>query len=92
MIYALNLSAEKRILSACVVLPGGKYDSMPTVEELPDGDITEYRYLGGQYIHDPLPKPEQEQPEPTPTLEDRVEALETTSDDIILMMAELIGG
>lgn len=33
-----------------------------------------------------------EQPEPTPTIEERVESLENTSDDVILMIAELIGG
>ena len=31
-------------------------------------------------------------PEQKPTTEQRVDALETTTDDIILMMAELIGG
>lgn len=31
-------------------------------------------------------------PEQKPTTEHRVDALETTTDDIILMMAELIGG
>ena len=31
-------------------------------------------------------------PAPTPTLESRVETLETTTDDMILLMAELIGG
>lgn len=31
-------------------------------------------------------------PAPEPTTEERVDALETTTDDIILMMAELIGG
>lgn len=31
-------------------------------------------------------------PEDKPTTEQRVDALETTTDDIILMMAELIGG
>ena len=31
-------------------------------------------------------------PVPTPTLENRVETLETTTDDMILLMAELIGG
>lgn len=31
-------------------------------------------------------------PEEKPTTEQRVDALETTTDDIILMMAELIGG
>ena len=31
-------------------------------------------------------------PVPTPTLESRVETLETTTDDMILLMAEMIGG
>ena len=31
-------------------------------------------------------------PEPTPTLDARVGALETTTDDMILLMADLIGG
>lgn len=31
-------------------------------------------------------------PEPAPTLESRVEVLETTTDDMILLMADLIGG
>ena len=31
-------------------------------------------------------------PEPAPTLESRVETLETTTDDMILLMADLIGG
>lgn len=33
-----------------------------------------------------------EMPEPEPTLEERLDALETTTDDMILLMAELIGG
>ena len=32
------------------------------------------------------------QPVPTPTLESRVETLEPTTDDMILLMADLIGG
>ena len=31
-------------------------------------------------------------PVPTPSLENRVEALESTTDDMILLMADLIGG
>ena len=31
-------------------------------------------------------------PVPTPSLENRVEVLETTTDDMILLMADLIGG
>ena len=62
--YALNLAEDGRILSAWVVLPDGKYVGMPLVDTLPDGDIYEYRYENGEYIHDPLPEPEQPEPEP----------------------------
>ena len=37
------------------------------------------------------PTPE-EQPDGAPTLRDRIEFLETTTDDMILLMADLIGG
>lgn len=33
-----------------------------------------------------------EMPEPEPTPEERLDAMETTTDDMILLMAELIGG
>lgn len=38
-----------------------------------------------------VPTPE-EQPDGAPTLRERVELLESANDDIILLMAELIGG
>lgn len=88
--YALNLSEDNRILSACVVLPigyideegnpvneedkgaipvydivDGKYNGMPVVETLPEGDISNYKYINNEYIYDPLPEPEPIEPEPT---------------------------
>lgn len=56
MKYALNLGENKRILSACIVLPNTP-DTMPMVDSLPDGDITDYRYDGGKFIYDPIPEP-----------------------------------
>lgn len=88
MKIALNLSDDGRILS--VTFDRFAPPEQPRVENLPDGDITEYRYVDGEYIHEPLP--ETELPEEKPTVEERVSALEVTTDDIILMMAELIGG
>lgn len=60
--YALNLSEDGRILSAC---KKGKYEGMPIVDTLPEGNIYEYRYENGEYIHDPLPEPEQPEAEAT---------------------------
>lgn len=69
--YALNLDEDGRILSAT-------YESyavagMPIVNTLPDGDITDYKYIDGSYVYDPLPKPAAE-----PTAE--AEALEMVVD------------
>lgn len=43
----------------------GKYHGMPIVDVLPEGDITDYKYVDGEYVYDPLPKPEPVDPEPT---------------------------
>lgn len=63
--YALNLDDEKRILSACTVLSTGTYNGMPIVNTLPDDDITDYKYIDGEYVYDPLPDPVEPDPEPT---------------------------
>lgn len=62
--YALNLGEGGRILSACVALSIGSYEGMPQADHLPEGDVSDYKYLGGEYVYDPLPKPEP-MPEPT---------------------------
>ena len=68
--YALNLDADGRILSAT-------YESyavagMPIVNTLPDGDITDYKYINGEFIYEPLPEPIQPQ---EPTIDDIIDAL-----------------
>ena len=54
--YALNLNpADKRILSATYeqfAAPG-----QPLVEDLPDGNMLDWRYEDGEYIYDPIPAP-----------------------------------
>lgn len=65
MKYALNLDAEGRILSA--TYPKYAPRDAVTVDELPDGNLNDYRYVDGDFVYDPLPEPEPEQPaEPTP--------------------------
>lgn len=66
--YALNLDEDGRILSATYesyAVPG-----MPIVDTLPDGDVSDYKYIDGSYVYDPLP-----QPEPTQTTEPTAEEL-----------------
>lgn len=69
--YSLNLSDDNRILSACVCLDGFEYENI--VDALPEGDISDYKYIGGEYVLDPLPKPEP--PEPEPTADEILDAL-----------------
>lgn len=63
MKYALNLAEDGRILSATYT----KYAPADAVivDVLPEGDISDYLYVEGQYLYDPLPEPEQ--PEPSPS-------------------------
>lgn len=55
--YALNLNNDNRILSACVVLPYTPED-LPRVDALPDGDVNDWLFVGGEFVYDPLPKPD----------------------------------
>lgn len=52
--YSLNLDKDKRILSTCVCLDGFEYENI--VDELPEGDVTNYKYVKGEYVYDPLPE------------------------------------
>lgn len=64
MKFALNLGEDNRVLSASFVSEYTPTDAV-FVDELPEGNICDYRYIDGEYIHDPLPKPEQPEAEPT---------------------------
>ena len=61
--YSLDLDTDNRILSACICLEGFEYKNI--VDVLPDGDISDYRYIDGEYVYDPLPEPEPQPVEPT---------------------------
>ena len=69
----------------------GNYFRQPIIDER---GIYRYKLVDGK----PVERTQEEMdadyvpPEQKPTTEQRVDALETTTDDIILMMAELIGG
>ena len=53
--FALTLAEDGRILQ--VTYERFANDKMVLVDEIPEGDTYEYRYVNGEYIHDPLPKP-----------------------------------
>lgn len=81
--YALDLDTDGRILS--VTYPRFAPADAVTVEALPEGDVSEYRYVGGEFIHDPLS--EQTEPE-APNLEDRVATLEEALEMILMGVTE----
>ena len=58
MTYALNLSEDNHILSACKILPKGNYDGMSIVNTLPEGNLPDYQYINGEFIYNPIPKEE----------------------------------
>ena len=63
--YVLNLAEDNRILSAWDVIEGQDYTGMPIVDTLPEGDVYEYKYIDGEYVHDPLPVEPVPEPEAT---------------------------
>lgn len=63
MKYALNLAEDGRILS--VTFEKYALEDAVKVEEFPEGNVADYRYVDGEFIYDPLPEPEQPKPEPT---------------------------
>ena len=69
----------------------GNYLSGPLMDER---GVYRYKLVDGKPIERTAEEMDADYipPEQRPTTEQRVDALETTTDDIILMMAELIGG
>lgn len=84
--YALNIRADdNRILSA--TYEEYAVEGMPIVDALPSGetaeenDISNYRYVDGEFVYDQLPQfvydqlPQPEPPEPVETADDVLNAL-----------------
>ena len=67
--YALNLADDKRILSA--TFEEYATEGMTIVKTLPEGNITDYKYVNKKYVYEPLPV---EEPEYVPTQLDIIEA------------------
>lgn len=70
--YGLMLDEGNRIVSA--VPQRYAPENSVIVDKLPDGNLPDYRYVDGEFVHDPLPKPEEPDPKPTP--EERIAQLE----------------
>lgn len=70
--YGLVLDENNRIIDA----PVQRYapEGAIIVDALPDGDYTDYMYINGEYVYDPLPKPEQPEPIEEPTVWDELDA------------------
>lgn len=79
MRYALNLGEDGRVLS--VTREEFATEDMPLVDNIPEDDVSDYRYVDGEFISDPLPEPE---PDTRPTQEERISELES-------MMNALLG-
>ena len=67
--YALKLGEDGRILYA--TRSEFAFGEVVFVETLPEGDITDYRYVDREYIYDPIPVESEEE---TPSQLDVIEA------------------
>lgn len=71
MKYALNLAEDGRILSATFAKYAGP--GAVLVDELPEGNLSDYLFVGGVYVYDPIPVPEvPEQPSQLDLIEAQV--------------------
>ena len=61
--YAITIDTDNRILRATTEQFATESDIL--VEALPEGDISDYKYINNEYVYDPLPKPDPELQEPT---------------------------
>lgn len=71
MKYALNLAEDGRILSATYE-EFAPVDAV-LVDELPEGNVADYRYVNDEYVYDPIPVIEEER---VPTDAERIAELE----------------
>jgi hypothetical protein len=71
MRYALNIKEDGQILSA--TYKEYATENMILVDELPEGNIADYKYIDGEYIYNPLPSPIE--PIHEPTLNEVINAL-----------------
>ena len=73
MRYAMNLTNDGRILSVTYE----KYAPLKStlVDEIPKDNITDYRFVDGEFVYDPLPKPEIDNTEPEVTTDDILNVL-----------------
>lgn len=77
--FALSLDTDGRILSVCECIEGVDYSIM--VDSFPDGNVRDYKYINGEYVHEPLPKPEKE-----PTVEEDTLSMLVDHEERIIMM------
>lgn len=69
--YGLTVQEDGRLLTA--TFPEFASQDAVFVDELPEGDITNYRYVDGEYIYDPiLIEVEEEQPSQLDIIEAQV--------------------
>lgn len=70
--YALNLSEDFRILSVAFLEYAS--ENSVIVESLPEGNIADYLYINGEFVHDPILV--DEKPSEYISQEERIAALE----------------
>lgn len=71
---ALCLHKNNRIHHAERVLDTGNYEGMPIVDSLPEGNPSDYCYINGEYVYDPLSRPEPVEPATERSVWDELDA------------------
>lgn len=67
MKYAMILDEDKRV--SYVTFEKYATEDAIIIDALPKGDVTDYKYIDGEFVYDPMPEPEE-----MPTQLDRIES------------------
>lgn len=61
--YAVNIDDKKRVQR--ITYEKYKDEESIVTDTIPEGNASDYKYIDGSYIYDPLPNPEPAPQEPT---------------------------
>ena len=85
--YAINLNNETNRINYATYEAFCNKDAI-LVNNLPNGNITDYLYINGEFVYDPIPEPEPE-PDPIEVLQSEVAELKSQNEMLTECLLEV---
>lgn len=81
----IKLDNNNRIIGWCAI--GGMDGNVVQVQQLPDGQYTDYLFIDGQYVYSPLAKTQEDSP--AVDLQERVKQLQQQNESLLQCLLEM---